>query len=278
MIPTPLKYAGNKRKIMRSIAKHFDWQGVERYVEPFAGALGSAVNAEVPDGVTVCLSDANGELIRFYNQWQECAEAVQDLANSWPTDESTYHQIRSWDRDDEVRSQLQWAARTLYLNKRGFNGLYRLNSKGKCNVAWNRNANAKQINTIDHHFIDFLKRAGGVTHTDAFEVIRGCGAGDLVYCDPPYVDVKDPLKDFGGYIGAFGLDQQKQLRDAVSSAASRGAQVLVSNSWCSTTLDLYAQFEQHEIIAPRSISSKTNGRQPVTELLAKMFLRPDAQP
>ena len=268
MIPTPLKYAGNKRKIMRSIAKHFDWEGITRYVEPFVGALGSAVNAEVPDGVQVCLSDVNSELVRFYDQWLLQAQAVQDLANSWSTTESTYYQIRSWDRDDEARTTLQWAARTLYLNKRGFNGLYRLNSKGQCNVPWNRNVNAKRIDVIDCRFTNFLKRADGVTCADAFEVINGCGAGDLVYCDPPYVDVTDPLKRFGGYVGAFGPDQQGQLRDAVQSAAARGAQVLVSNSWCSATLDLYANFEQHEITAPRSISCKANGRGAVTELLA----------
>jgi len=268
VIPTPLKYAGNKRKIAPAISAHFDWDCITRYAEPFAGALGSAVNVGVPNNVEVFLSDANTELCLFYQMWMTRPKAVQELANSWPTDETTYYNIRAWDRDNRTRTPLQWAARTLYLNKRGFNGLYRLNAKGQCNVPWGRNTNAKPINAIDKRFIDFCKRAGGVQCADAFDVINGCGAGDLIYCDPPYVPVTDPLKRFGGYVGAFGYQEQVRLRDVLLSAVDRGARVACSNSWCPTTLELYDGFELHQITAPRSISCKANGRQPVVELLA----------
>jgi site-specific DNA-adenine methylase len=99
-------------------------------------------------------------------------------------------------------------------------------------------------------------------------VLQECGKGDLVYCDPPYVDTKDPKKQFGGYIGAFGWQEQLHLRDELVEANRRGARVVISNSLSEHTTELYAGWEQHAIAAPRSVSSNGNGRKPVQELLA----------
>jgi site-specific DNA-adenine methylase len=99
-------------------------------------------------------------------------------------------------------------------------------------------------------------------------VLQECGEGDLVYCDPPYVDTKDPKKQFGGYIGAFGWDEQVALKEELEAAGRRGAKILLSNSMTHHTVNLYAGWEQHAILAPRSISSKGDGRKPVIELLA----------
>lgn len=273
MQSTLLKYAGNKRKIMSHINPHLgDWKGVKRYVEPFCGALGSALNASVPDGVDIVLSDANRDIIELYEEVSRDAKGVQDLANSWSGAEEDYYAIRSWDRDPAwpaSKTKLERAARTLYLNKRGFNGLYRSNRHGYFTTPWCRNPHPKPIDVVGHvRFIDFIKNRASLSVRDWKDVVRSCGEGDVLYCDPPYVDLKDPKRDFCGYIGAFGWSEQVSLRDELVSASDRGARVVASNSWCDATLELYAGWNQECMSAGRHLSAKAESRGKISELLA----------
>lgn len=270
---TLLKYAGNKRKIMGSIVPHLgNWVGVKRYVEPFCGALGSALNAGVPQNVQVVLSDANRDLIELYEEVVRDAGELETAANALATDEISYYAIRAWDRDPlwpNNRTKVERAARTLYLNKRGFNGLYRTNKYGYFTTPWCRNPNPRRIDVMGHGgFISFLQTRGVPQLSDWRTVVGGCGEGDVVYCDPPYVDLKDPKRDFSGYLGAFGWKDQVALRDELVSAHERGARVVMSNSWCDATLELYEGWNQVAVSAPRNLSAKASSRGTINELLA----------
>lgn len=270
---TVLKYAGNKRKLMDTIRPHLgDWQGVRRYVEPFCGALGSALNAGVPDGIEVHLSDANADLINLYREIARDPAAVESAANSLPPGEPGYYEVRGWDRQPGWpgnRSDLERAARCLYLNKRGFNGLYRTNRAGQFSTPWGRKAVPKPIDVVGHRdFVEFVRSRASLSVAPWREVVAGCGEGDVLYCDPPYVDLKEPRKDFLGYIGGFGWSEQVALRTELEAAAERGARVVLSNSWCDATRELYAGWESMEIEAERYISSKGDGRGRVSEILA----------
>lgn len=269
---TLLKYAGNKQNLMSQINPVLgDWDGVNRYVEPFAGALGSALHAEVPSGIKVLLSDANLEIIEFYQAVRENPEEVEHLANSLPVGEDGYYLVRSWDRDPlwrEKFSLCERAARTIYLNRNCFNGLYRINNKGFFTTPWNRNENIKKISiTSNDSFLELLNRAQ-ISHASWKEVVKGTGDGDVVYCDPPYVDLKNPEKDFGGYIGSFGLSVQRELRDELVQANNRGARVVISNSWCNETCQLYREWQVKEIFATRRLARNPSARGKTSEILA----------
>jgi DNA adenine methylase len=275
MKTTVLKYAGNKRKLMAAIRPYLGgWDGVNRYVEPFCGSLGSALNAEIPEGIEILLSDANEDLINLYRELIKDPKAVETLTNKLPLGETEYYEIRSWDRQagwPDCKTSLERAARTLYLNKRGFNGLYRTNRSGQFSTPWNRNLNPKPVGVMEHaDFLCFIQKHQPFV-SDWSEVVEECGAGDLIYCDPPYVDPKDPKREFLGYVGNFGWEQQVRLRDALVAANARGARILVSNSWCEATLELYAGWEMIELSAERYISSKGDGRKPVSEVLARLL-------
>ena len=270
---TVLKYAGNKRKIMGSISPVFgSWTDVKRYVEPFCGALGSALNAEVPLHVEIVLSDANRDLIELYEELVRDEHGLEVVANALATDEVSYYAIRAWDRDPlwpSNRTKQERAARTLYLNKRGFNGLYRTNRQGYFTTPWCRNPTPRKIDVVGHNiFISFLKTRGLPLLSDWRHVIASCGEGDVVYCDPPYIDLKDPKRDFSGYLGVFGWKDQVALRDELVAANARGARVIVSNSWCEATLELYAGWSQQSISAQRNLSAKAGSRGTISELLA----------
>lgn len=272
MMRTLLKYAGNKRAVMDQIRPHLGFDtNTCRYIEPFGGALGAAANANPPPGVATVVSDANWELINLYREVIHDSDAVVAAANAWGTDEVSYYNVRDWDRSPhwrEAHTALELAARTLYLNKRGFNGLFRINKKGQFTTPWNRNPAAKPI-TISgtEPFIEWLR---GITllERDWSDAVADAGRGDVLYCDPPYVDLKDPRAEFGGYVGAFGWGSQVALRDALIAASKRGARVVASNSWCDATLELYEGFNIVEVTAPRSIGSRADSRGSISELLA----------
>jgi DNA adenine methylase len=264
-----LKWCGNKSKVMPQITPHFDWTGIKRYVEPFSGALGSALNAGIPEEVSVLLNDANWELLNLWQEIIKDAQAIEDMANSFGISEEDYYSIRAWDKIEgwrEERITLEIAARTVYLNKTCFNGNFRINRKGEYNNAWNGRKNPIRFPPLQP-MLNIIRRSE-MRCTDWRVVLRDCGEGDIVYCDPPYVDTKDPKKQFGGYIGAFGWQEQLHLRDELVEANRRGAQVIISNSLSEHTRELYAGWEQHVITASRSVSCKGNARKPVEELLA----------
>ena len=233
--------------------------------------MGSALNANIPEGVKVVLSDANWELINFYNVVKSQPEKVEALANSWTHEENSYYEIRNWDRSEDWRerhSPLEIAARTIYLNKRCFNGLYRINVKGNFNSPWNRGKNFRKINVVDHvECLEFLQKID-ITLSDWSPIVENTFKGDLLYCDPPYVDTKNAKANFNGYMKRFGFSEQVELRDALIRASERGVKVVVSNSWCDETIELYKEFCIKEITASRTIGSTAGSRGTIKELLA----------
>lgn len=273
MNTTILKYAGNKRKLMGVISPHLGtWNGVTRYVEPFCGALGSALNAPVPTGVDILLGDANRDIVELYEEVARDAKELQDAANAMATDEVSYYAYRAWDRDPlwpHNHTKLERAARTLYLNKRGFNGLYRTNKHGYFTTPWCRNPTPNAIDVTSHKgFISFVQSRATIVNQDWKTTVQSTGQGDVVYCDPPYVDLKDPKRDFSGYLGAFGWKDQVALRDELEAANGRGARVIVSNSWCDATIELYDKWNRVAISAPRNLSAKASSRGTISELVA----------
>lgn len=273
MHSTLLKYAGNKRKIMPSIVPFFgSWHCIKKYVEPFCGALGASLNANVPPHVRVELSDANSDIIELYEEVRLDPLRVEQLVNSFPRDEVTYYEIRAWDRDPlwpHNKTRSERAARTLYLNKIGFNGLYRTNRHGHFTTPWCRKPSTNPIDVTGHtQFIEFLRNKANIQISDWKDVVDSTGEGDLVYCDPPYVDLKDPKKDFTGYLGAFGWKEQILLKEKLEEANGRGARVVASNSWCEATLELYKDWNIECISAPRHLSAKASSRGDIKELLA----------
>lgn len=271
---TILKYAGNKHRIMPSIVTNFgNMANVKRYFEPFCGSLGSALNSNISKEIEMFLSDINVEIIELYEEIKKSPINLENLVNSFPSDETGYYEIRNWDRHPnwpENKTQIERAARTLYLNKRGFNGLYRKNKKGFFTASWNKNLNPQKIDVLNHSdFINFINQNNIKISCLGWEdAIKNCGKNDLIYADPPYVDLKDHKKSFSGYVGNFEWEEQIRLRNTLIELSKKGAHVVVSNSWCEQTIELYKDWNISEIKAPRLMSSKSSSRGSISELVA----------
>ena len=163
--------------------------------------------------------------------------------------------------EDEVRL----ASMFLYLNRAGFNGMYRENSKGEMNIPPGRYANPEIVNEAVLKACAESLKSVDLQVRSFEEALAEAKEGDLVYLDPPYFET------FTAYAkGGFNLDSQESLACAAQTAAKRGARVVISNSDTQEMRKLYKAkgFKVSEIKAARNINSDGAGRAKVTEIVA----------
>ena len=167
------------------------------------------------------------------------------------------------------------AARMVFLNKTGFNGLYRQNSRGLFNVPFGKRVRCPMLYDREN----ILALSARLLHTEIlnedFEsVIDRAGAGDFVYCDPPYEPLSS-TSSFNSYTGGgFSQSEQARLRDACADAAKRGAIVAVSNSSAPFIKDLYSEWDVRSVSARRAINSKGSSRGEIEEVLVILDSNP----
>lgn len=257
-VPPPLKWAGGKRWQVPIIAPYWQPFRTHRLVEPFAGGLAVALGLRPERAL---LNDINPHLINFY-QWLKRGLTISfEMAN----DESKYYAAR--ERFNELLSTGQGnseeaAGLFYYLNRTGYNGLCRFNSKGRFNVPFGSYSNI-------NYRTDFLEyravfRRWMFTCMD-FEQLE-LEPTDFVYADPPY-DVEFTQYSNGG----FGWDDQE--RTAEWLAKHRGPVILV-NQATPRIVKLYRALKYHVKFhdAPRRISC-TGDRTPAPEVFALRNLR-----
>lgn len=265
-VPRPfLKWAGGKRSLIPQFADHLP-ETYGRYHEPFVGSAALFFHLKPPRAV---LSDNNERLVRAYRGLRDRTDQVIELLSKYPYDKDFYYRMRER-QIDRVKDDAKVAAWLIYLNKTGFNGLYRVNRKNRFNVPFGKFSNpnicdepnlracAEELQRVDLAVADFE-----ATVADAKE-------GDLVYFDPPYVPLSRS-SSFTSYTHqGFGPEEQARLRDCALALARRGVHVLVSNSSAPEVRELYqADFDLFEIQARRSINTRGDKRGPVTELLIR---------
>ena len=162
------------------------------------------------------------------------------------------------------------AAAFIYLNRHGFNGLTRYNQKGEFNVGYGKyDAPYFPLDELEH----FIGRTEGVSFMcgDYSSVVDLAGAGDVVFCDPPYEPL--PGKDgFTRYSSGFEftLEDQHRLVDCCLKAHQRGAKIVITNSGAESVRALYeaAGFDIHTVQVQRSMSSCAGKKQKTNDVIA----------
>jgi DNA adenine methylase len=155
----------------------------------------------------------------------------------------------------------------IFLNKTGFNGLYRVNSRNVYNVPYGDNRSARLCNEENLRACA-QALAGADLRYENFDAVLGrAKPGDLVYFDPPYVPLS-VTSSFTAYTSqSFGMKEQIHLRDVALELRKRGVFVLLSNSSAPAVQELYAQFTCVPVAALRRVNSDPRGRGRVAELL-----------
>ena len=265
-----LKWAGGKRQIINELKKYIPVE-YNCYYEPFVGA--GALLFELSPKKAV-INDSNSELMNVYNVLcdYEKYNKMCKLLNSYEikNSEDFYYELRNKDRNKSMFNRMSdytKAARTIYLNKACFNGLYRVNSKNEFNVPFNKKT---KINTYEgenlltiHMYLTMNDIE--IRCVDFEEAVKDAKAGDFVYFDPPY---DSDTKTFNSYTEeGFGKKEHIRLANVFKELDAKGVKVMLSNHNTSLVKDLYKDFNIHVIEAKRNINSNGKKRGKVEEVI-----------
>jgi len=258
-----LKWAGGKSALLPQLIENFPTT-FDRFIEPFMG--GGAVGFALREGRRAILNDTNPEIINLYRVIRDTpTDLMRGLdALSQKYSEEFYYLLRAQCPESDVAK----AARTVFLNKTGFNGLYRQNSKGGFNVPYGKRTECPALYDRENLArVSVHLALADLRNEDFGSVLDSARKGDFVYCDPPY----EPLSatsSFNSYTsGGFSRSEQTRLRDACAAAAARGAIVAVSNSSAPFIKELYADWDVRSVSARRAINSKGSARGEIKEVL-----------
>jgi DNA adenine methylase len=233
------------------------------YHEPFVG--GGALYFHLQPGRAV-LADTNERLVRAYRGVRDDVDRVIDLLASYPHDKRFYLRFRVEPIDK--RTDAEVAAWLIYLNRTGYNGLYRVNSANQFNVPFGDYKNPTICDDENLRGCSKALRRADLRVEDFSVVLSRARKGDFVYFDPPYVPLS-ATSSFTAYTSdGFGMAEQTRLRDVARELKRRGVRILLSNSDGEVVRELYAEgFEVAEVGAARLVNCKATRRGKVTELL-----------
>jgi DNA adenine methylase len=292
-----LKWAGGKRQLLPELRPFYP-RRFDSYFEPFLGS-GAVFLDLYNSGLLdrgdrrVRLSDINADIIGCY---LAVRDSIDDVIETLRTLEAGYraggaahfYEVRdgafnparrqilaSGDRSAAYTPSL--AAMLIYLNRTGYNGLFRVNARGEFNVPAGRYANPKICDEPNLRAWSAALGLPGVSlKVSPFASALGdAGQDDFVYLDPPYAPLNATARFTSYTAGGFDADQQEELQRAVLALAARGASVLLSNSVAPQIRLLYAGrgaarragLRATTVAARRAINSRAAGRGPVREYL-----------
>ncbi len=293
-----LKWAGGKRQLLPVLSEHYP-PTFSRYIEPFMGSAAvffDLLNSGRLARRAIVLADVNPDLIGCYRMLRDRPQAVIRALNSLAHEyriggSDHYYEVRDT-RFNPLRAALQarasepgdvadmytpgLAAMLIFLNRTGFNGLFRLNRQGGFNVPAGRYTNPRICDEMHLRSVAAALASPGVSILlQSFDrTLDAAGAGDFVYCDPPYAPLSR-TSSFANYTAdGFTAFDQRRLQQKVVAACKRGAHVVVSNSSAAEILSAYttpeaqkAGLQVRPVPARRAINSKASSRGPINELI-----------
>lgn len=264
-----LKWVGGKRQLLSEIIPLID-ESCDNYVEPFIG--GGAVLFRLQPKKAI-INDYNTELINVYRTVRDDLDGLVALLKEHEKYNSSdyYYEVRALDRtpDFDKMSNLEKAARIIYLNKTCYNGLYRVNSLGQFNSPYGRYKNPNIVNEVVLRAISkYLNRNEiSIRSGDYKDVLNDIEKNSFVYLDPPYMPISSS-SSFTGYTeGGFGYDKQVELKEECDKLNSKGVHFLQSNSDCEEIRELYKDYRIKVVKAKRAINSDAKKRGQINEVL-----------
>ena len=270
-----VKWVGGKRQLLRQFRElglypPEDFNPITNtYYEPFVG--GGAVFFDLlPKNAK--LSDLNNELVITYNVIKNNVDELIQSLQKHIYDKEYYLEVRAKKIDD--LSDVEVASRFIFLNRTGFNGLYRVNKSGQFNVPFGRYNNPVICDEKNLRQVSEALQDVSITHQDYKNVLETAKTGDFVYLDPPYYPI-NATSSFTSYTAEGFLEkEQTELRDTFVKLHEKGCFVMLSNSDTPFINELYSGLDGitiNKITAGRSINSKGSGRGKITEVLVTNY-------
>lgn len=283
-----VKWVGGKTQLLEDIRKSLPIDLKKRdditYIEPFVGggAVLFWILQEYPNIEKAVINDINAELICTYkvikSNVEELILALSRLQEEYiPLDDimrKDYYAAKRNRFNEDNKTDIETAALFIFLNRTCFNGLYRVNSKGKFNVPHGRYTNPRICDTetlrADSKILQKVEiLCGDFAQTDKFACKKA-----IFYLDPPY----RPLNETSAFTSytkdGFDDSEQKRLKDFCDTIASQESLFIASNSDPQNTDcgndffdSLYKMFNIKRVYASRMINSKGDGRGTISEIM-----------
>ena len=289
-----LKWVGGKRQLLPQLRRFYP-PTFNRYIEPFFGSGAVFFDLHRAGQLhhhEVVLLDSNADLIGCYESVRDATDAVGEAlaqlaaghrergrAHYYEVRDERFNPVRESRRrpDGRIEYTPELAAMLIYLNRTGFNGLFRVNARGDFNVPAGRYerpkiADPQKLRTVADALAPPRVR---LLHGSFDDIASIAEAGDFIYVDPPYAPISRTA-NFTSYT-AMRFDQADQVRlqQLLITLAQRGCHVLLSNSTSGEISRLYASnanaraagFRALKVPARRAVNSKAERRGPVEEYL-----------
>lgn len=261
-----VKWAGGKRQLLAQIRRRLPKQ-ISTYYEPFIG--GGAVFFALANRKAfehAVIADVNQELTDTYSILEEGGtQELIDLLITYQNTKEFFDNLKALNPLELPR--LQRVARFLFLNKTGFNGLYRVNGSGGFNVPYGKYSNPNFCDAPRFREAARALKGTIIKCLDFESVVADAKPGDAIYFDPPYLPKSDTA-NFTAYTDkGFGIQEHTRLARVFKEKADAGVAVLLSNSDTKIARELYRGFRISRVQAVRSINSDGEKRGPIYELL-----------
>jgi DNA adenine methylase len=273
-----IKWQGGKAQLLNDLKIRFP-ASFNEYYEPFVG--GGALMLDIANDHPH-INDFNTHLINVYSifagtdaDFTLFKTKLKDLETKFnaltnrPDRLALYTSYRDQDKNPvtfTALSSVDRAVRFVFLNKSGFNGRYRENSKGQFNIPYGGYESITLVNSDFDAIHDYFVRTNiAITSGDFLNGTVTAKAGDLVYMDPPYDPIVDTELNYTKE--GFSREDQKRVRDEMDRLSNLGVYCMASNHNTDYVNILYAGYRIEVVYARRSINVDPNGRGAVEEVI-----------
>ncbi|MBQ7168970.1 MAG: DNA adenine methylase [Synergistaceae bacterium] len=268
-----VKWAGGKRQLLGVLSELMPKGSIKSYCEPFVGG-GAMLFHLQPDVAYV--NDINSELINVYSVIMRDVDGLILELSHFENTREIFYDVRSWDRDKfrySSLSDIQKAARIIFLNRTCFNGLYRVNNSGEFNSPFGYYRNPNIINAPVLRAVNYYLNSADthLSSVDYSEVLAKLQKGTFVYLDPPYDPVSDSASFTGYTKGGFSKNEQVRLRECCDDLSSRGIKFMLSNSATDFIMEQYSEYNITVVKAKRAVNSAGDRRGDVDEVVVRNY-------
>ena len=256
-----IRWAGSKKKLIPRLKCYWDATSCQRYIEPFSGSAALFFAIAPPEAV---LADMNSDLINMYITVQKHWRAVYNQLQRYELGEKAYYAIRA--QNDTCLSEIERAARFIYLNRFCFNGLYRTNKNGDFNVPYAAvKSRALPSYEETRSFASKIKNVTFISQ-DFRSTLDNIKANDFVYIDPPYAVANHKIfKQYGP--ATFGLEDLLELAAIVQKLDKIGAFFVVSYAHCPEAIEAFASWTIKMAWTQRTVAGKISSRKKAKEII-----------
>ncbi len=275
-VPKPfVKWAGGKRQLIPVLNKEFP-QKFGTYFEPFLGGGAVLFHLLSQNPNQKCsVSDLNSDLVLTYitirDRVEELISSLKKHSKKYSDDKNSYYYKI---REQEPKEQIEKSSRLIFLNRTCFNGLYRVNSKGKFNVPLGRYSNPNIVNEENLMVVSRILQSQKITITcrDFSSILGDAKKDDFIYFDPPYQPVSQTANFTSYTIRDFNFEDLKRLADLCNDLDSKGCKVVLSNSNSNEVKDMFDRnWKIKKIQVNRAINSDSKKRTGHSELVIKNY-------